>query len=85
MTKGNKIYACLKGVLDAGLNVPHSIEILPPEDRLSGKHIEEYANKLKTEDAQKFEKVFALYIKGGLDPAHFSKHFKEIKEKIAKL
>lgn len=85
LTKGNRVYACLKGVLDAGLNIPHSAEILPPEDRLSGKHIEEYANKLKTEDAQKFEKIFASYIKSGLDPAHFSKHFKEIKEKIAKL
>ncbi len=85
LTKGNRIYACLKGALDAGLNVPHSPEILPPEDRFSGKHIEEYATKLKSEDISRFEKIFALYIKTGLDPAYFSKHFKEIKEKIAKL
>lgn len=38
--KGNKIYACLKGALDAGLNIAHSKEIFPPEERISGKHIQ---------------------------------------------
>lgn len=37
--KGNKIYACLKGALDAGLSVPHSEEVFPPEERILGKHI----------------------------------------------
>ena len=38
-TKGSRIYAALKGVLDSGIKVPHSEEILPPEDRIKGKHI----------------------------------------------
>lgn len=38
-TKGSRLYAALKGVLDAGINVPHSPEILPSDDRISGKHI----------------------------------------------
>jgi len=46
-TKGSKIYACLKGAVDAGLNVPHDKEILPNEDRLSGKHIAIYVQKSK--------------------------------------
>ena len=37
--KGSRIYAALKGAVDAGLQVPHSPEILPHEDRISGKHI----------------------------------------------
>ena len=37
--KGCRIYAALKGVLDAGVSVPHSDEALPDEERLSGKHI----------------------------------------------
>jgi large subunit ribosomal protein L18 len=40
-TKGSRIYAALKGVLDAGINVPHSKDILPSEDRIIGKHISE--------------------------------------------
>ncbi len=39
-TKGSRIYASLKGVIDAGLAVPHSEEILPSEERVSGKHIQ---------------------------------------------
>lgn len=37
--RGSKIYAALKGAVDAGLEVPHNPEILPSEDRLVGKHI----------------------------------------------
>ncbi len=38
-TKGSRIYAALKGAVDAGLAVPHSEDILPSEERISGKHI----------------------------------------------
>ncbi len=37
--KGSRIYAALKGAVDAGLEVPHSPEILPDESRISGEHI----------------------------------------------
>ncbi len=37
--KGNRIYAVVKGALDAGLSIPVSKEILPSDDRISGKHI----------------------------------------------
>jgi len=39
--KGSKIYASLRGILDAGISVPHGDEIFPNEDRISGKHISE--------------------------------------------
>lgn len=38
-TRGNRIYALLKGALDAGLKVSHSKEILPKDERISGGHI----------------------------------------------
>jgi large subunit ribosomal protein L18 len=44
-TKGSRIYAALKGVVDAGVSVPHSEEILPSEDRIRGKHISEEVAK----------------------------------------
>ncbi|MCS7129497.1 MAG: 50S ribosomal protein L18 [Candidatus Caldarchaeum sp.] len=40
--KGSRIYAVLKGVLDAGLHVPASEEMLPDEDRILGRHITKY-------------------------------------------
>ncbi|MBR9682977.1 50S ribosomal protein L18 [Candidatus Woesearchaeota archaeon] len=53
--KGNKIYACLKGALDAGLDIPHSEEIFPSEDRISGKHIPNQTAKI-TETFEKIKK-----------------------------
>lgn len=37
--KGSRIYAALKGALDAGLQIPYNESILPTDDRLTGKHI----------------------------------------------
>ncbi|MCD6478215.1 MAG: 50S ribosomal protein L18 [Candidatus Aenigmarchaeota archaeon] len=44
-TKGNRIYAFLKGVVDAGISVPHSEDVLPSEDRIMGKHINDEVTK----------------------------------------
>ena len=39
-TPGNRVFAALKGMVDAGLWVPHSEEIFPSDERLSGDHID---------------------------------------------
>jgi large subunit ribosomal protein L18 len=36
---GSKVFASLRGILDAGVNIPHGDDILPNDDRISGKHI----------------------------------------------
>lgn len=38
-TKGGRLFAALKGVLDGGIQVPHSKEVLPDEKRLAGGHL----------------------------------------------
>ncbi len=38
-TRGGRVFAALKGLLDAGLEVPHSEEILPDPERIRGRHI----------------------------------------------
>jgi large subunit ribosomal protein L18 len=56
--KGSKIFASLKGIVDAGVSIPHSEEILPSEERIRGEHINESmknqfeAVKSKLEGAQ---------------------------------
>ena len=37
--KGSIVYAVVKGAVDAGLNVPHSKEVLPDEKRIKGEHL----------------------------------------------
>lgn len=51
-TKGSRLYAALKGVLDSGVNIPHSESILPNGDRIKGKHISEDVAK-QFEDVKK--------------------------------
>lgn len=57
-TKGGRIYAALKGVLDAGIHVPHSEEILPSEERIYGKHISEDMEKKVKEVAERIRGAF---------------------------
>jgi len=44
-TKGGRIYAAIKGVVDAGVDLPHSPEIFPEDERIRGEHIKEYTDK----------------------------------------
>ncbi len=41
-TRGNRIYAAIKGVVDAGVNVPHNPDIFPDEERIRGEHIKQH-------------------------------------------
>ena len=38
---GSRVFSALKGMIDAGLDIPHGTSVLPNEERLSGKHIDE--------------------------------------------
>jgi len=70
-TKGSRIYAALKGLLDAGIKIAHDKSILPDEKRISGGHIAAYA----AAGGNGFSKY-------GITPAELPKHFAEVKAKI---
>ena len=36
---GSRVFASLKGLLDAGIEIPHDEGVLPAKDRLEGKHL----------------------------------------------
>ena len=38
-SSGNGAYAALKGMIDAGMDIPHSEDVLPSEERINGEHI----------------------------------------------
>ncbi len=81
--KGSRIYAALKGIVDSGLKVPCSEDIFPPEERVSGAHISNYAEKLKKESKEKYEKQFSAYIKKNAEDV--KKQFNDVKDKIMKV
>lgn len=76
-----KIFAVLRGSLDAGLDIPHGEEVLPSEDRCRGVHISEYAQKLKS-NKERYQSQFSNYLEKGLNPEDLPEHFMQVKEKI---
>ncbi len=79
---GARVFAAIKGGVDAGLEIPHSDEVLPSEDRIRGEHIALYAKKLSAENPELYERLFSRYLKVGLNPENLPKHFEEVKNKI---
>lgn len=77
--KGAKIYAALKGAVDAGLYVPHNDSILPADERIRGEHVAAYAESLSDEEVKE---RFSQYIANGLSPKDLPDHFEAIKQKI---
>jgi large subunit ribosomal protein L18 len=53
--KGAACFATLKGLLDAGVDIPHSKEILPSADRVKGKHINAEMEKMMDEVKNRME------------------------------
>jgi large subunit ribosomal protein L18 len=83
-TPASRIYAALKGALDAGLEIPHSEEILPKEERIRGEHIAAFAGKLKSENPDEYRKRFSAYLRNKILPETIPKHFDEVRKKIVK-
>lgn len=45
--KNSRIYSCLKGVVEAGLKVPHGKEVLPSDELLKKDELKEVIAKIK--------------------------------------
>lgn len=54
-TRGSRLFAALRGLIDAGLEIPHSEDILPDPDRVRGAHISEDVAKSFDEVRGKLE------------------------------
>jgi large subunit ribosomal protein L18 len=78
--KGARLYAALKGAIDGGLDVTSSEENLPSDERITGKHISQYAVQL----GQDYEKRFSGYAKKAKDARKFEEEFEKTKQSILK-
>ncbi len=77
--KGGRLFAFLRGVLDAGFSVPHGEEkIFPSSERLSGKHIVDFVQKVKGKAGPQFAK----YLKSNASPDNMTTQFALVKKKI---
>ncbi|MEM0464816.1 MAG: 50S ribosomal protein L18 [Pyrobaculum sp.] len=81
-TPGARVFAVLKGALDAGLKIPHGEEVLPSDERIRGEHVAEYAAKLKEENPDAYKARFSRYLQRGLEPERLPDHFEEVRKAI---
>lgn len=96
-TTGSRIFAAVKGACDGGVNVPHSntrfvgfnkekgeLDMEVFKNHLLGKHVSDYMKTLKTEDEEKYKKLFARAIKAGAKPEDIEKIYKKAHAAIRK-
>jgi large subunit ribosomal protein L18 len=80
-TKGSVVFACAKGINDAGVKVPLSPEAVPSEERMNGKTLDDYAKKL----GDKASATFSGYVNAKITPGEINKAFEKAKAEIAKV
>jgi large subunit ribosomal protein L18 len=80
-SKGARVFAVLKGILDAGIHIPHSEEKLPDEKRIRGEHIAQYAKGLAS-NAEEYQRRFSKYLEQKLPPENLSEHFVEARKEL---
>ncbi len=81
-TRGNRIYAAVKGAIDAGVKIKCGEEVLPPMERISGAHIASYAKLLKEKNPDLYNERFSNVISQGKDPADIVSEFNKLIEKV---
>lgn len=78
-TTGARVFGCLKGAVDGGLEIPHSQKRFPGydgeskefnagvhRDHIFGKHVGEYMRSLQEDDDDSYKRQFSQYIKNGI-------------------
>lgn len=78
---GARVFGCLKGAVDGGLDMPHSTKRFPGydgesgefnasvhRDHIFGKHVADYMKQLQDDDEDAFKRQFSGYLKAGVNP-----------------
>jgi len=81
----NRVLAAFKGMVQSGIEIPHNEDFFPDniEEIITGSHIEQYANLLKSENPEKYEQVFSGYLKkNNINPQKISQMVSNTFKKI---
>ena len=78
-TTGARVFGAMKGAVDGGLNIPHSVKRFPGYSaetksfnadvhraHIFGQHVADYMRTLEEEDEEAFKRQFSRYIKLGI-------------------
>jgi large subunit ribosomal protein L5e len=94
---GARVFGCLKGAVDGGLEIPHSTKRFPGydseskefsaevhRDHIFGKHVSNYMEQLQNDDEEAFKRQFSRFIKNGITPAKVEQMYKDCHAAIRK-
>lgn len=73
-SKGARVFAALKGAVDAGVNIPHDKEVLPKPERIGGEHVAVYAKEL-AQSSEAYQRQFSSYLKAKSRPEELPSMF----------
>ncbi|MBI4043793.1 MAG: 50S ribosomal protein L18 [Candidatus Diapherotrites archaeon] len=75
--RGSRVFAALKGAIDAGIHIPASEAAFPKPERLKGKHVEAWLSKNPG-----LGNAFSRYKKEGVDYSKYSSYVEAAKAAI---
>jgi large subunit ribosomal protein L18 len=81
-SRGSRVFAALKGAVDAGLKIPHSPEVLPSDERIRCEHIATWAGELAESNPEFYKRQFSRYNARGFDPRGLPSHLEEVLARI---
>merc|ERR1711893_159766 len=94
-TTGARVFGCLKGAVDGGLDIPHSVKRFPGYDNeagqfnaevhrnhIFGKHVADYMQLLQEDDEEAYKKQFNQYIQNGITPDSIEGMYKKCQASI---
>jgi len=96
-TTGSRVFSVLKGALDGGLAIPHSVRRFAGYDEekkqlnadvlrkyIYGGHVSEYMKYLAEEDADAYKRQFAAFVKNGIEASKVEDMYKKAHAAIRK-
>ncbi|XP_008800755.2 60S ribosomal protein L5-like [Phoenix dactylifera] len=90
-TTGNRVFGCLKGALDGGLDIPHSdkrfagfnkdgkqLDAEVHRKYIFGGHVASYMRILMEDEPEKYQTHFSEYIQRGIEPDDLEGLYKKV-------
>uniref|UniRef100_A0A4D5R9C3 Large ribosomal subunit protein uL18 n=1 Tax=Scolopendra viridis TaxID=118503 RepID=A0A4D5R9C3_SCOVI len=94
-TTGARVFGAMKGAVDGGIDIPHSVKRFPGHDgeskefhpevhrkHIFGQHVADYMRHLIEEDEGAYKRQFSQYIKLGIGPDDLENIYKNAHEGI---
>jgi len=94
-TTGARVFGAMKGAVDGGLNIPHSLKRFPGYDgeakqfnadvhrqHIFAQHVANYMRSLEEDDDEAFKRQFSQYIKNGITADSIEGIYKKAHETI---